>query len=70
MALDRALRGAAKDSGADFVDVWKASRGHDICSSDPWVNGAVTDRGRAAAFHPFAAEQEAVAGLVLAAIAD
>jgi hypothetical protein len=46
--------------------VWTASAEHDICSEDPWVNGVESDQKRAAAYHPFAEEQEAVAELVLA----
>ena len=37
------------------------STGHEVCSSDPWVNGSTTDESAALAFHPFAAGQEAVA---------
>jgi lysophospholipase L1-like esterase len=51
---------------ATFVDLFGPSAGHDICSDDPWINGADTDPERALAFHPFAAEQEAAAELVLA----
>ena len=68
LALTEALATAAKATGSTYVDVWAASQGHDICSDDPWVNGAVTDQKRAAAYHPFAAEQVAVADLVVAAV--
>lgn len=64
--LDQALRRAASRTDADFVDVWKASRGHDVCSKDPWINGKDTDLTRAMSYHPFSAEQVAVAELVLA----
>jgi lysophospholipase L1-like esterase len=67
-ALTEALRSAALATGTTYVDVWAASRGHDICSEDPWVNGAVSDQKRAAAYHPFAEEQAAVAELVLAEV--
>jgi len=50
------------------VDVWEPSAGHDICADDPWINGRATDPNRALAFHPFAAEQKAVAQLVLDAL--
>lgn len=66
-ALTNAVRKAARASGSTYVDVWAASLGHDICSSDPWINGSVTDQKRAAAYHPFAVEQAAVADLVVAA---
>ncbi|MCW2792118.1 MAG: Lipase 2 precursor [Nocardioides sp.] len=59
-AVERGARGADA-----YVDVFRASAGHDICSADPWVNGMATDVSRALAFHPFAAEQRAVADLVL-----
>jgi len=66
-SLNDALRRAAARSKATYVDVQKASAGHDICAgADAWVNGSRTDLTRAIAFHPFAAEQQAVAELVLA----
>ncbi len=65
--LTEALRSAARATGSTYVDVWTASAEHDICSEDPWVNGVESDQKRAAAYHPFAEEQEAVAELVLAA---
>jgi hypothetical protein len=70
LAMTEVLRSAAKATGSTYVDVWTASQGHDICSDDPWINGAVTDQKRAAAYHPFAAEQAAVAELVVDAFRD
>lgn len=66
--LSTTMRRAASRAGADFVDVFAASRGHDICSSDPWVNDDSTDPGRALFYHPFVEEQAAVARLILAKI--
>jgi hypothetical protein len=66
--LSRSLRQAAGRAGVAYVDMYAASKGHDICSSDPWVNGATTDRRRALAFHPFAAGMRADAEGVLAAL--
>jgi lysophospholipase L1-like esterase len=63
-ALTETVRLAAAASGATYVDVWKASQGHDICSADPWINGSVDQQGKALRYHPFAAEQVAVAKLV------
>ena len=60
-ALNRALAAAAKRTRADFVDMYAASKGHDICSADPWVNGRRTDRARALAYHPFESGMAAVA---------
>lgn len=63
--LNEALRGAARVAGVEFVDVYAASEGHDVCSDEPWVNGAVTITDQALQYHPFAREQRAVAELVL-----
>ena len=63
--LSSVLAKAAQRSGTDYVDMHRLSRGHEICSADPWVNGPVTNRNRALAFHPFAAEQRAVAAAVV-----
>lgn len=63
--LSEAVRLAAQDSGAEYVDLWGPSEGHDICAADPWINGRVTSVGRALAYHPLAVEQQAVADLLL-----
>ncbi len=60
-ALSSALARGGRRAGADVVDVLALSDGHDVCSEEPWVNGRVTDGGRALAFHPLAVEQQAVA---------
>jgi hypothetical protein len=67
-ALTEMLRRAARATDSTYVDVWSASRGHDICSDDPWINGSVDDEQAAARYHPFANEQSAVADLVVRAI--
>lgn len=64
-SLSRALRAAARHTDVGFVAMYAASRGHDICSADPWVNGRTTDEGAAAAFHPFASEMDAVADRIV-----
>jgi lysophospholipase L1-like esterase len=63
--LTETLRSAADDADAEYVDVWSATEGHDICGDDPWINGRVTSAARALAFHPLASEQRAVAELVV-----
>lgn len=63
--LNRALRGAARDAGTAYVDMYASSVGHEICSEEPWVNGNVTDASKALAYHPFAAGQRGVATQVL-----
>ena len=67
-ALSRAQRRAARTTGVRFIDMYAASRGHDICSRDPWVNGRVTDRQRALAYHPFESGMKADAAHVLKAL--
>lgn len=63
--LDAQLRQGATRAGATFVDTYRPSVGHDVCSAAPWINGLRTDPSRALALHPFGAEQEAVARLVV-----
>ena len=61
-----ATRTAAKQSGAIFVDMANASTGHDVCSSDPWVNGAAPANG--VPFHPNHVGAQATATEVLKSI--
>ncbi len=68
--LQRAQRAAADDAGVDFIDMHTLSRGHDVCSADPWVNGVDTDQRKGAALHPTLAGQKAVAVQVERAVAD
>jgi lysophospholipase L1-like esterase len=66
--LDDAMREAAVQAGATFVEVYDASKGHDICAGDEaWVNGASTS-SRAAAYHPFEEGLRGVAELVRAEV--
>lgn len=66
--LSTAVRLAAADAQAEYVDLWAPSSGHDICSAEPWINGRVTKLDEALAYHPYEVEQRAVADLVLARI--
>lgn len=68
--LNDSLRKAADaNSNVEYVDVWAASEGHDLCSDDPWIQGPVNDNRKALAYHPFAAEQQAVADLIVRQLA-
>jgi lysophospholipase L1-like esterase len=67
--LDDAVRLGAEDGHAEYVDVWGPSAGHDICAADPWINGRITSADTALAYHPLAAEQRAVADIVLGMLA-
>ncbi len=63
-ALSRAVMAGARAADAEVIDVLGMSRGRDVCSEDPWVNGIQTDPEAALAFHPFAVQQEAVADAI------
>jgi len=63
--LALATKRAADESGAQLVDIAKASIGHDVCSKMPWVNGASVKAGTA--FHPNAAGAEATADAIVKA---
>jgi len=64
--LNDAVREAADRTEAGYVDLARASRGHDVCSSEPWVNGAAGGDG--APYHPRAIGQREAARLVLQAL--
>ena len=65
-AQNDAIVAAAEATGVEWIDVEKASRGHDVCSEEPWINGSLTDDwSRGTALHPFPEEQAAIAKLVL-----
>ncbi|HSE09823.1 MAG TPA: SGNH/GDSL hydrolase family protein [Nocardioidaceae bacterium] len=66
--LNTALARAARRAGVEFIDMYAASEGHDVCSDEAWVNGRRTVRGEALAFHPFAEGMEAVADEVVDAL--
>jgi lysophospholipase L1-like esterase len=63
--LNALLRRSAAEAGAEYVDVYAATRGHDICSAAPWIQGRDDQLGVALAYHPRADEQRAVADLLL-----
>ncbi|WP_397589064.1 SGNH/GDSL hydrolase family protein [Sphingorhabdus sp.] len=63
--LALATKRAADETGAQLVDIAKASIGHDVCSKMPWVNGASVQTGTA--FHPNAVGAAATADLVIKA---
>ena len=59
--VNTTLTEVAAKAGVDFLDMYAASTGHDVCSKDPWVNGQRTLVGEAYPFHPFPAYHVAVA---------
>jgi len=68
--IDEAVLAAARAANVDSLDLREASASHDMCSSDPWINGVVNLPGKAAAMHPFENEQQAVASLLAKMIKD
>lgn len=67
--LNDAMDRAAERAGALFVDLFPASRGHDVCSKEPWVNGRRSVPGKATAYHPLAAGMSGAAREVELALA-
>ena len=65
-ALDAGLERAARRTHVAFLDMHALSKGHDVCSDDPWVNGDRTVEGEALAYHPFEEGMEAVADELVA----
>jgi hypothetical protein len=63
--LAEAIEEAALSAGAEYVDLYAASKGHDICSDEPWIAG-IHGAQRAMKLHPYPEEQRAVADLILA----
>jgi hypothetical protein len=63
--VNRDGKPATAAAGADYVDTYSLSKGHDVCSDDPWVNGHEEVPGEAAALHPFAAYHRAVADAIV-----
>lgn len=70
VALNSALRDAARSAHVKFVDVRGNSHGHDACAGkDAWVNGAVpTVAGNGAVLHPNKAGMRAVEEQVFKAV--
>ena len=63
--LEQSVRDAAAQGGAEYVDVWTPSEGHDICADEPWVNDVTDGPEGAFNLHPMPAHQAAVAELLL-----
>jgi lysophospholipase L1-like esterase len=62
--LAEGIRDAGLRAGAEYVDLYTASQGHDICSDEPWIAG-IHGAQRAMGLHPYPEEQQAVADLIL-----
>jgi lysophospholipase L1-like esterase len=65
--LESATSAAASATGATLVDLAAASRGHDACSADPWVETGHPPAGRSQ-YHPNEAGMRAAAASVEAVL--
>ena len=62
-ALVGAQRYAARKAGAEYVDLFHATEGHDMCAKYPWLAG-IEPTAPAAPYHPYEKEQQVAAHLV------
>jgi len=60
------LAKAAKSEKADYIDMYAASKGHELCSTDPWMAGESNVPGKALQFHPYKSYHQAVADKIVA----
>ncbi|MFF7989654.1 SGNH/GDSL hydrolase family protein [Kitasatospora xanthocidica] len=65
--LNAALKSTAAANGATYVDTATPTVGHDVCSDDRWIEGALPG-SPAVPFHPNATGEKAMADAVLAAL--
>ncbi|MEV7774726.1 SGNH/GDSL hydrolase family protein [Kitasatospora sp. NPDC086791] len=66
-ALNAMLESTAAANGAVYVDTRTPTAGHDACSDDRWIEGALPG-SPAVPFHPNATGEKAMADAVLAAL--
>jgi hypothetical protein len=64
--LNNALKNAAAQTGAKYVDA--AAAGHGVCSDDPWVTGGGALIGSGISLHPLAEGEDGMAKAVLASL--
>jgi hypothetical protein len=71
-AADAMLKAQALANGAEYVDVFTTSIGHDACElpGTAWYNGLIPVNGIAAPLHPIAAAEADMAQDVLAALSQ
>ncbi|WP_053112120.1 SGNH/GDSL hydrolase family protein [Kitasatospora sp. MY 5-36] len=65
--LNAALKATAAANGATYVDTATPTLGHDVCSDDRWIEGALPG-SPAVPFHPNATGEQVMAQAVLAAL--
>ncbi|MFG3049963.1 SGNH/GDSL hydrolase family protein [Kitasatospora sp. NPDC048239] len=65
--LNAMLKSTAAAGGATYVDTATPTAGHDVCSNDRWIEGALPG-SPAVPFHPNATGEKVMADAVLAAL--
>jgi lysophospholipase L1-like esterase len=63
--LVRAQLEAAAKLKVEYVDVFTATKGHDMCADEPWIAGLRPARPKAMFYHPFPKEQRVVADMLV-----
>ena len=63
--LVEAQKNAAARAKVEYLDVFEATRGHDMCAEDPWIAGRNPTRSDGLFYHPYPEEQQFVADLLL-----
>lgn len=56
---------AAATTKVGYVDVFTATKGHDMCADEPWIAGLKPVRPKAMFYHPYPKEQRVVADLLV-----
>jgi hypothetical protein len=64
--VNQDLARTAKSAKVDYIDMYAASRGHELCSTDPWMAGELNVPGTALQFHPYNSYHRAVADKIVA----
>lgn len=67
--LNKAYRALAAPLKVTYIDTWELTRGHELCSADPWINGVKGGGTDGQLLHPKAAYHRAVADAIVAALA-
>ena len=64
------MRDAARQADVEFVDFYRVSIGHDVCSRHPWVQGRLGSSRQGAALHPLPAGQAALARMIQGVLSE
>lgn len=62
--LDTAIRVSAESMGLEYVDIYDASQGHELCKGDPGFLNGIDLGNRVQSFHPTAYGHTVIAGFL------